>query len=147
MIVSVSTSAPPPRLKIKLDPDKDESRELFMSFGLLNEISALVGGVEGVPNLSFDPQTALTALEIVLAPRDERGAVLSASEAGSDAISVHHIQPEVAEQILDWIGAHALDFFVRRFDKSATLLASNAAKLQAVASSLTSSGNSAGKTA
>ncbi|WP_204306332.1 hypothetical protein, partial [Stenotrophomonas maltophilia] len=62
-------------------------------------------------------------------------------------ISVHHIQPEVAEQILDWIGAHALDFFVRRFDKSATLLASNAAKLQAVASSLTSSGNSAGKTA
>lgn len=122
-----------------------ERREVFMSFGMLNELAALAGGPEGVPRLSFDPGASMAALELMLAPRDKRGKIL---EVGEDEVIVPgDMDPETAEQLLDWAGAHVMDFFIRRFAKNVRLLGSQAGPLAEVGSSLTSSGTSAGKTA
>lgn len=132
---------PPAYLKVEIS---GKSRDLFMSFGLLNEIASLAGGPEGIPNLSFNPSTSTALLELVLAERDPRGGIVRPEEG---VIVPPDLDPSTAEEIIDWAGGHALDFFVRRFAKSAKLLAARAAELAAAGSSLTSSTNSAGKTA
>lgn len=123
-----------------------ERRELFMSFGLLKELAGLVGGPEAVPNLSFNPTLAEACLTLVLAKRDKRGRIPEPGEDEPPIIPVD-LSPEAAEEILDWASSHVLDFFVRRFAKSSRLFATQAEQLAAVGSSLTSSANSAGKTA
>ncbi|BAQ50289.1 hypothetical protein [Methylobacterium aquaticum] len=131
----------PSRLRVNIS---GEDRDLFMSFGLLNEVASLVGSPEGVPTLSFNPPTAHALLELVLAKRDKRGNILRDDE---EPIVPHDLDPDVGETIIDWAGAHVLDFFIRRFKKSAQLFATQAENLAAVGSSLTSSVNSPGKTA
>ncbi|PZP71766.1 MAG: hypothetical protein DI590_05760 [Methylorubrum populi] len=126
---------PPSHLRVTID---GETREIFMSFGLTNEIAHLVGGVEGIPDLSFNQTTAMAALELVLARRDKRGNILPPAE-GEDPVVPYNLDPEVAEEILDWAGNHALDFFVRQFAKQAARFATKAGKLAEVGSSLTSS--------
>lgn len=121
-----------------------QGRELFMSFGLLNEIASLVGSPEGVPTLSFDPSASHALLELVLAKRDKRGNIIREED---EPIVPLDLEPDAAEAIIDWAGTHALDFFIRRFAKSAQLFATQAENLAAVGSSLTSSVNSPGKTA
>lgn len=133
---------PEPRIAVQLP---DAQRTLFMSFGLLNELAALVGGAEAVPQLSFHAPTARTALELVLAPRDKHGNIPPQTDDDAPIVPVD-LAPEAAEAILDWVAAHVLDFFIRRFAKSAKLFAEQAINLGAVGSSLTSSVTSAGKT-
>lgn len=132
---------PSPRLTVDIG---GEPRTFFMSFGLLNEVASLAGGPEGVPNFSFNAATSATLLELLLAGRDEEGQIIRTR--GVPIIPLD-LEPEIAEQIIDWAGAHVLDFFVRRFAKSAHLFATRAGKLAEAGSSLTSSTSSAGKTA
>lgn len=133
---------PPSRITVEM-PDGD--RELFMSFGLLNELASLVGGPEAVPNLSFDAQMSQTALFSVLVKRNKRGQPID-FEDEDDPVIPGDLSPETAEKILDWVAGHVLDFFVRRFANSVKLFGTQAAQLAEVGSSLTSSPNSAGKT-
>lgn len=126
---------PPSHLRVEID---GKVREFYMSFGLTNEIAHLVGGVEGIPDLSFNQTTAMAALELILAPRDKRGNIIRPAE-DEDPIVPYNLDPEAAEAILDWAGNHALDFFVRQFAKQAARFATKAGKLAEVGSSLTSS--------
>lgn len=136
-------SKPDPRISVKLPKGE---HEVFMSFALLNEIASLAGGPEGIPRLSFDPATSTAAMELMLAPRDKRGRIIDPSPEEDPIIPVD-LDPEIAEQLLDWAGAHALDFFIRRFRKSTVLMAGQAGQLAEVGSSLTSLATSVGKTA
>jgi hypothetical protein len=132
-----------PDARITLDVGGTE-RTIFMSFGLLNEISALVQSPENVPELSFNSTVSTAALHLMLAPRDKRGNILP--EGDEPAVPLD-LDPAIAEQLLDWAGAHVLDFFVRRLAKSAQLYATRADQLAAAGSSLTSSASLPGKTA
>jgi hypothetical protein len=133
-----------PQARITLDVGGTQ-RTVFMSFGLLNEIAALVQSPENVPELSFNSTVSTAALHLMLAPRDKRGNILPEKE-DEPAVPLD-LDPDTAEQLLDWAGEHVLDFFVRRLAKSAQLYATRADKLAAAGSSLTSSANSPGKTA
>ncbi|GJE78088.1 hypothetical protein BGCPKDLD_4699 [Methylorubrum suomiense] len=117
-----------------------------MSFGLLKELAAVVGGPEAIPKIHFDPDTTQVVLTLVLAKRDKRGVIQKPGE-DDDAIIPYDMTPEAGEQILDWVAAHALDFFIRRFANSSKLFATQADQLAAVGSSLISSATSPGKTA
>jgi len=118
----------------------DGKRELFMSFGLLNELTGLVGGPEAVPNLSFNPELSSQALFAVLVKRDKRGRPIDFDDEENPVIPAD-LSPEAAEEIIDWVAAHVLDFFVRRFANSTKLFAKQAGQLAEVGSSLTSSPN------
>lgn len=133
-----------PPARITLDVAGTE-RTVFMSFGLLNEIAALVQSPENVPELSFNATVSTAALHLMLAPRDKRGNILPEKE-DEPAVPLD-LDPDTAERLLDWAGEHILDFFVRRLAKSATLFATRADQLAAAGSSLTSSASLAGKTA
>lgn len=133
-----------PESRITLDVGGTD-RTLFMSFGLLNEIAALVQSPENIPELSFNATTSTAALHLMLAPRDKRGNLLP--EKDDEPAVPLDLDPAIAEQLLDWAGAHVLDFFVRRLTKSAQLYATRADQLAAAGSSLTSSVSSVGKTA
>jgi hypothetical protein len=140
--MSSEDQKPPARLTLDVGGTE---RTVFMSFGLLNEIAALVQSPENVPELSFNSTVSTAALHLMLAPRDKRGNILP--EKDDEPAVPLDLDPEVAEQLLDWAGAHVLDFFVRRLAKSAALFATRADQLAAAGSSLTSSANLAGKTA
>lgn len=138
---SPESKKPDPRLKVTIG---DTQRELYMSFGLLNEVASLVGGPDGIPQLSFNPAISTALLELILAERDKRGNLIRPED---ESIVPRDLDPEIAEEIIDWAGDHCLDFFVRRFAKSTKLFATRAGELAAAGSSLTFSANSAGKTA
>lgn len=131
---------PASRLEVTID---DQTKTILMSFGLLNELTALVGGPEQVATLYFDPSLRTTVLQLILARRDKRGVILNDPE---DEIVPYDLDPEIAERITAWVADHCLDFFIRQFAKSAHLLGTRAADLAEIGSSLTSSPNSAGKT-
>lgn len=131
---------PPSRLEVTIG---DEAKTLFMSFGLLNELTALVGGPEAVASLHFDPNLRTTALQLLLAKRDRNGKILNDED---DAIIPFDLDAAEAEKMTNWVADHCLDFFIRQFARSANLLGARAGDLAAIGSSLTSSPNSPGKT-
>jgi hypothetical protein len=117
----------------------DEKRELFMSFGLLNESTRLVGDLNRVAAIGLNPDLSIQILAAVLAPRDAKGRI-------ADDFVLPEMSPENAEQILDWVKEHVLDFFIRRLRKTLTLVDQNAEQLKAIGSSLTGLGSAASKT-
>lgn len=129
---------PEPRITIQTPAGE---REVFMSFGLLNELTALIGTPEQVPALSFNPGISSAAIELLLSTRNKRGKIDDEQE-----VAAFELEIDEAERLLDWAGEHVLDFFVRRFAMHAKQLAAKAGPLAEVGSSLTSSVNSAGKT-
>jgi hypothetical protein len=144
MTADITKSPPtPPRVSVVIG---GEERELYMSFGLLNEVTSLVGGIEAVPNIHFDPRVSAMVLDTLLAKRDRRGRILWPTDE-EDPITPIDLSVETATVILDWAAGHALDFFVRQFGSSATMFANRAGPLAEVGSSLISSVNSHGKTA
>lgn len=133
--------APPlPRLDVTIG---GVDRSLGMPFGLLNELTAMLGGPETVATVHFDPSVRTTVLQMVLATRDKRGKITNEED---DPIVPYDMDQETAEAIIDWVAAHCLDFFIRQFEKSAGLMISRAGDLAQIGSSLTSSPNSPGKT-
>lgn len=118
---------------------QEDERELFMSFGLLNESVRLVGDLNRVAAIGLNPDLSVAILTAVLAVRDAKGRV-------KDDFVLPEMSPETAEAILDWVKEHVLDFFIRRLRKTLTLVDQNAEELKAIGSSLTGLGSAASKT-
>ena len=134
---SSDASQPKPDDRITVEV-AGESRTVFMSYGLLGELSKLVGGVEMIPSLSFDAALGGAALELMLASRDKRGKITNTEDA---SVVPFDFPVEQAESLINWAGAHLLDFFVRQYALNARMLAAKATPLADVASYLTSSRN------
>ncbi|KMO20361.1 hypothetical protein [Methylobacterium indicum] len=98
-----STTSPAPSITINVG---DKPTEILMSFGRLNELAELVGAMERLPEIDLNPSTSASALEICLAPRDERGRRTDAE---------WFIPPDLSVQdgcaILDFAKEHLADFF------------------------------------
>ena len=99
-------AAPAARIKVKIG---DAEREIFMSFGRLNELVRYVGTAEGVPELYFNPDVSRAALETLLAPRDARGRIVE----GEVALIPEELDLEVVDQLLE-LGAAERDVQVLR---------------------------------
>jgi hypothetical protein len=88
-------------------------RELFMSFGLLNEICRGVGDVQGAIAIPTNAELRDYALMVVLSERDPtNGEVITPCN-----LHLLDISTGEAENLLAWISEHVTDFFLRTMER------------------------------
>lgn len=91
---------------------------LFMSFGLLNKLSAMVGDLRDLPNIYMVPELQDALIYELLVPRTEEGIALKPYKLYqfSDEIS-----PEQGEALLNWCEEHLTSFFMKRLQAAQAL--------------------------
>jgi hypothetical protein len=87
-----------------------KDREILMSYGLLNELTKLVGDPNRAATLDLDPDLGMQVLVTVLAPRTTSGK--------TEEFDMPELTPDEAYQVFDWVKAHVLDFFMKRLQSS-----------------------------
>lgn len=100
----------PAKLTVKLN---DSDRELFMSFGLLNRVTKILGGTEGVEALARDPDLQEKVLLEVFTVR-EKGKDIEVPESLDDI----SISLEDVSNVLEWVGGHVIDFFMTQAERA-----------------------------
>ncbi|MBN7759783.1 hypothetical protein JYP52_01425 [Nitratireductor aquibiodomus] len=128
-------------LKDRFEITQDgETREIFMSFGLQNEITTLMGDPAIAASTYFDPELREKVLLAALHERTKTGKIVSKAEELDDFdISVSDI-----EALLAWEVEHAIAFFARSMDR-VKKLKGQLESLTADVSSLNGSANSPSK--
>lgn len=89
-----------------------EKREIFMSFGLLNEITTLMGEPATAASVYFDPELRVAVLGAALHERTKSGKI--AKEVDMEEIV---IAPADIEALLAWEVEHAIAFFSRSMER------------------------------
>lgn len=85
-----------------------KSRDLFMSFGLLNELIRLIGEVERVSLAPVDHDLRNSLLKAVFAERSKAGRVTQ--EVDLDDLD---IDPMDVPKVLAWVTHWVIDFFIQ----------------------------------
>lgn len=119
-------------------------RELFMSYGLLNELAKLVGSPEVAPSISLDEHLREEVLKACLADRKPNSGKVIAPVADMDDLD---ITISDIEAVLDWATENVLGFFVRSLGKMVKRVESNKDVLEGLKSSLDGLQGSASATA
>lgn len=91
------------------------SRELFMSYGLLNELTGIVSSPEIVPQISLYKELREEVLGACLAERKPSGKVTKKIDDMDDI----DMSIEDVEAVIDWASEAILSFFVRSLGKMA----------------------------
>jgi hypothetical protein len=122
---TTTPAAPAPRLTITVN---GAQRELFMSFGLLNEICRGVGDFQAAVQIPVDAQLRDYVLLAVLSERNDQGEIGVAANLRTLDITVDEV-----EDMLAWVTAHATDFFLRTMERVVKQQKSNEARMRALA--------------
>jgi hypothetical protein len=131
----MSTNLPSELLEITMG---DQKREVFMSYGLLNELLILVGSLERVGIIGVDPTLRNDILTCVLTERDANGKAQPFSFTGIrlSAATVH--------TIIEWVGSHVIDFFLTQVENTLKVMGGkNAERLLGTTNLMSSSSGSA----
>lgn len=97
-----------PAETITIDQD-GEKREIFMSFGLLDEVTTLMGDPAQAASVFFSPALRRAVYHALLQPRSKTGKITKEV----DDIFELDIPVDQMEELLGWGVEHALDFFSR----------------------------------
>lgn len=100
----------PPHLEIKLLVEagvQPNVKRLFMSFGLLNRLASLIGGVDGVPLLAENTDLQRQVLLEVFTEREK-----GVPRYIPDSLDEIEVSLDDIIIILDWVGGHVLNFFL-----------------------------------
>lgn len=89
-----------------------EERELFMSFGLLNELTTIVQDPTRIGSVNLDPELRETFLTALFAKRKKSGKIEEAIDFDDLDVSVEDV-----ETAIEWATDHVLSFFVRSFKR------------------------------
>jgi hypothetical protein len=116
------------RLTIEID---GKEQELFMSFGLLDEISRLMPDAENLGLVNLDPELRSQVLIAVLSQRDEAGKIEKEFSAVGSKLSI-----KTTGEVLDWVTENVLDFFVRALESARKLQDKHGARVRELTSSL-----------
>ena len=119
------------RLSVKLE---DKEHEVFMSFGLLNELTTLVDDPSRVPAIPIDPVLRTAVLGACFAQRKKSGKVEKPVDMEDIDVSI-----EDAENTVAWVMDHLTSFFVRALRKVVAVSEANKVEAEALASSLSGS--------
>lgn len=84
-----------------------DAKDLFMSFGLLNELMKIVHDIPNIQSIGVDPALRCDVLEAVFAQRGPKGEVVDVTPASALPITAAD-----AQRILEWVAGHVLDFFL-----------------------------------
>ncbi|MDD4864777.1 MAG: hypothetical protein PHE38_12300 [Alishewanella agri] len=111
-----ASNVPSPHIEITRLDGSDLT--IFMSFGLLNKLSAMVGDLRDLPNIYMVPELQDAMIYEVLVPRTEQGkAIQEYTLYGySDQLS-----PEQGEALLKWCEEHITSFFLKRLQAAQAL--------------------------
>lgn len=115
-----------------------EDREVFMSFGLLNELTTIVGDPGAIASLTLNPEMRNKVLAAALAKRKKSGKVEETIDIDDVDITITDM-----ENVLDWVSGHVMSFFVRSLRKVAAVNEKYEAPLKDLVSSLVGSKTSA----
>jgi len=122
--------------KLSITVDENE-RELFMSFGLLNELTTIIGDPARVSAVAVDPELRTEVLCAALAERKRSGKIIKAVDFDDLDISVEDV-----ENVISWVMEHSLSFFVRSLRKVVDLTKAHQGEMTDLASSLAGSPSS-----
>lgn len=120
----------------------DKDREIFMSYGLLNTLTRVIGDPAVVPAIAIDPDLRGKVLAEVLAERKKSGKVSAAVKDIDDL----EISIEDVELLIDWVMEHVMSFFVRRMEKISAISSRHEKTLKHLESSLDGSKGSVSAT-
>ena len=118
-----------------------EDREIFMSFGLLNELTTIVGDPGAVAAITMNPEMRNKVLASALAKRKPSGKIEEKVDIDDVEITIKDV-----ESLLDWVAGHVMSFFVRSLRKVAAVNEKYEAPLKDLVSSLGGSRGSASAT-
>lgn len=124
----MTTSNVAPHYTLKVN---GEDFEVFMSFGLLNELTAVIGDPGRAASIFFDPELREHVLRAVLSERNKAGKVIDRVD---DILDLEVDLGEI-ELLLSWVAGHVLRFFTRSL-KSVMGLQSDLAEMADLSSSL-----------
>lgn len=104
-----------------------ETREVKMSFGLLNEISRKVGDMDAIPEMALNADLRDEVLISLLSKRDSRGRI-------TEEISFFELDatPEQISVLIEWAGAHVADFFLTSLEKTKNLIEQREGRIKAL---------------
>jgi hypothetical protein len=88
-----------------------ETKELFMSYGLLKSLCGFVGGLERLDVIFMTTEGFDGILYTVFGPRDARGRLIDDEEFSTDTLDV---APAELERIVGWAQEHVVAFFLGR---------------------------------
>lgn len=109
----------------------EEDRDIFMSFGLLNELTTIVGDPGAAAAITMNPDMRNKILTAALAKRKKSGKIEETVDIDDLDISINDV-----EALLDWVSGHVMSFFVRSLRKVAAVNAQYEAPLKDLVSSL-----------
>lgn len=111
-----------------------QSRSILMTFGLLDEISGLIGSAENVPLLALDRDTRNKMLRIMLSTRDDEGKIVKEFNPMTSLVSMATIN-----ELVSWSAEHVLSFFLTSLEGAARLAMENKDRMENLTASLTGS--------
>jgi len=119
----------------------EESRDIFMSFGLLNELTKLVGDPNQTASIMIDVDLRTEVLSLVLAKRKKSGKIEEAVDMDDIDISIDDV-----ERVLHWTQEHVISFFVRSLKQVMAVTKNHQTEISNLASSMDGLKDSASKT-
>lgn len=132
--------------------------DIFMSFGLLRELTEITGGFESINEAFLNQAVMIEFLSVLLTPREKNGRPIPTEVDGQLQIVWYdsqyaEIDEDDRERLLQWAYGHVLNFFLKRvltLKKTFTSavpelehLTSSASGLQALALKMRSAGPTA----
>ena len=117
-------------------------QDILMSFGLLTELTQIIGDPGRVAVIDFDPAMQEQVLKACLAKRTPLGRVTEHFDL--DTLSDFTLRD--IEGLFSWVKEHVVDFFIRRLKDSANLIAKNQEQMKALELFTTGSASAASPT-
>lgn len=117
-------------------------REIVMTFGLLNELSAIVQDPTRIGAMDLDPEIRAKVLDSIFAERTKSG------RRKEPAVDIEDLDIPYTEfeKALDWAKEHVMGFFMRRMESTAKVADQTKERMKKVESSLFGSDESRSET-
>ena len=121
-----------PRINVTVD---GEDREIFMSFGLLNELTSWLGSPEALPAIFVKAEMRSEMLSRLLAERKKSGKLIT------PVADIDDVEIELADvqRLLQWATEHVLSFFLQSLTVLKGVLERDEEKMTGLGSMLVSS--------
>lgn len=102
-------------------------KKIFMSFGLLNQLSAIGGDIQSLPLLQQEASLRDAVFALTLSVRDAEGKITKSYHPDATEFQ---LSLEQGEALLAWVVAHLQDFFIKRLKCQLELQTKTNAELQ-----------------
>jgi hypothetical protein len=95
----------------------ENTRDLKMTFGLLNELVQTVGDIEAVAEISFNSDLRNEILSQVFSERNKDGRI-------EEKVTLFNldVDPDEVVGLLEWVGSHVTSFLLKQMMQTKSLM-------------------------